>query len=91
VQSTLRIVLLVVVGVGLIGAGLYAALRPDKAIDLSYRWRRWWIRSMSFGKVEAAAPPYSDQTARRLMLAVGIVLIVVGIGLVVSSVVSLSN
>lgn len=90
-QPTFRIVLFVVVGVGMIGAGLYAVLRPEQAVQLSYRWRRWWIRMMSFGKLEAPRPPFSDQAAKRLMVVVGIVLIVVGIGLLVGSVVSLST
>ena len=47
--------------------------------------------NMSLGKLEAPQPPYSDQTARRLMVVVGIVLVVVGIGLTVSSVVSIST
>ena len=46
---------------------------------------------MSLGKLEAPQPPFSDQTARRLMVVVGIVLVVVGIGLTVSSVVSIST
>jgi hypothetical protein len=33
---------------------------------------------MSFGKLEAPRPPFSDQAAKRLMVVVGIVLIVVG-------------
>ena len=71
------------------GVGLFAVLRAEKSVDLSYRWRRWWIRMMSLGKLEAPQPPISDQTAKRLMVVVGIVLVVVGIGLTVSSVVSL--
>jgi hypothetical protein len=43
------------------------------------------------GKLEALRPPFSDQAARRLMVGVGIVLIVVGIGLLVGSVVSPST
>jgi hypothetical protein len=46
---------------------------------------------MSFGKLETPPPPFSDATAKRLMVVVGIVLVVVGIGLVVSSVVSMST
>jgi hypothetical protein len=71
--------------------GLFAALRSEKSVDLSYRWRRWWIRMMSLGKLEAPQPPIGDQTAKRFMVVVGIVLVVVGIGLTVSSVVSLST
>jgi hypothetical protein len=88
-QPTFRVVVYIVVGVGMIGAGLYAALRPENGVQLSYRWRRWWIRSISFGKLEAPAPPVGDQTAGRLMVVVGILLIVVGIGLLVGSIVSL--
>jgi hypothetical protein len=84
-------VLLIAVGVGMIGVGLFAALRAEKSVDLSYRWRRWWVRMMSLGKLETPQPPFSDQTARRLMVVVGIVLVVVGIGLTVSSVVSISR
>ena len=46
---------------------------------------------MSFGKLETPQPPFSDQTARRLMIVVGIVLIVVGIGLPLSGVVSITT
>jgi hypothetical protein len=41
------------------GAGLYTALRPDKGVQFSYRLQRWWVRVMSFGKLEA--PPASLQ------------------------------
>ena len=71
--------------------GLFAAFRPEKSVALSYRWRRWWIRMMSLGKLETPQPPFNDQTAKRLMVGVGIVLVVVGIGLTVSSVVSTST
>jgi hypothetical protein len=86
-----RLVLFIAVGVGMIGVGLFAALRPEKSVELSYRWRRWWIRMMSLGRLETPQPPFSDQTARRLMVVVGIVLVVVGIGLTVSGVVSIST
>ena len=46
---------------------------------------------MSLGKLETAQPPFSDPTAKRLMVVVGIVLVVVGIGLTVSRVVSIST
>lgn len=45
---------------------------------------------MSFGKLEGSEPLPSDETAKRLMLFIGVVLIVVGVSLLVSSVASLS-
>jgi hypothetical protein len=68
-----------------------SALRTENGVQLSYRWRRWWVRLMSLGKLEAPRPSFSDQTAKRLMVVVGIVVIVVGVGLLVGSVVSLST
>jgi hypothetical protein len=43
---------------------------------------------LSFGKLEAPPPPFSDQTSKRLMLVVSVVLIVVGFGLLVGSLVA---
>jgi hypothetical protein len=78
-----------VVGVVIVGVGLYAAFRPEKAVQLTYRWRQGWIRLLSLGKVEAPPPPFSDQTSKWLMLVVSVVLIVVGFGLLVGSLVAL--
>jgi hypothetical protein len=61
-QPTFRIILFVVVGVGMIGTGLYAGLRSEQAAQLSYRWRRWWIRRMSFGKL---GPPACARSSAR--------------------------
>jgi len=89
--TTFRGVLLLLVGLAMIGAGTFAVLKPEKAVQLSYAWRRWWARSLSLGKLDASEPVYSDVMAKRLMLAVGIVLGVVGIGLLIGSIVSLSD
>jgi hypothetical protein len=62
-QPTFRIVLLIAVGVGMIGVGLFAALRPEKSVE---------------------------PDGKRLMVVIGIVLVVVGIGLSVSSFVSIA-
>jgi hypothetical protein len=90
-QPTFRIVLYVVVGVGMIGAGALrgSQARADRSVELSMA--AMVDSNAVVGKLEAPRPPFSDQAARQLMVGVGIVLIVVRIGLLVGSVVSPST
>lgn len=90
-RTTFGTAFLVVVAVGMVCTGLYSALKPERAVQSSYRWDRQWARWMSFGKLESPGPLMSDETAARVIAVAGIVLTVVGIGILVGVVVSLSR
>jgi hypothetical protein len=89
-QPTFRILLYVVVGVGMIVRGLRGSqVRADRSVELSMAAM---VDSNDVVRQARGSPAsLSDQAARRLMVGVGIVLIVVGIGVLVGSVVSLST
>jgi hypothetical protein len=89
--APLRIVLYVVVGVGMIGAGLYAGsqAREGCSVELSMATMVGSIDVLR--QARGPQPSFSDQTAKRLMVVLAMVLIVVGVGLLVGSVVSLST